>query len=88
MSTAGRSVVVTAAGRPSKETAYLEASRAREGTDWFLARGELGDEGQDATRVRRLADAMRHSRTQTTSLAHPELPEPDWGPGFNRRRLP
>ncbi len=86
--TVERSVIVTGGWQTSKETAYVEASRAREGTDWFLARDELGDHGQDATRVRRLADAMRHSRAQTPSIAHPELPGPEWGPGFDRRRLP
>jgi hypothetical protein len=86
--TVERSVIVTGGWQTSKETAYVEASRAREGTDWYLARDELGNEGQDATRVRRLADAMRHSRAQTPSLAHPELPDPDWGPGLARRRLP
>jgi hypothetical protein len=86
--TVERSVVVTGGWQTSKETAYVEASRARNGTDWFLARDELGNEGQDATRVRRLADAMRNSRAQILSLAHPELPDPNWGPRFDRRRLP
>jgi conjugative relaxase-like TrwC/TraI family protein len=86
--TVERSVIVTGGWQTSKETAYVEASRAREGTDWFLARDELGDQGQDATRVRRLADAMRNSRAQTPSLAHPELPHPHWGTGFDRQRLP
>ncbi len=86
--TVERSVIITGGWQTSKETAYVEASRARYGTDWFLARDELGDHGQDATRVRRLADAMRSSRAQTPSLAHPELPDPEWGPGFDRRRLP
>lgn len=86
--TVERSVIVTGGWQTSKETAYVEASRARQGTDWFLARDELGDQGQDATRVRRLADAMRHSRAQTPSLAHPELPHPDWGPGLARKHLP
>jgi ATP-dependent exoDNAse (exonuclease V) alpha subunit len=74
--TVERSVIVTGGWQTSKETAYVEASRARKGTDWFLARDELGDHGQDAIRVRRLADAMRHSRAQTPSIAHPGLPDP------------
>jgi hypothetical protein len=82
--TVERAVVVTGGWQTSKETSYVEASRAREGTDWFLARDELGHDGQDATRIRRLADAMRSSRAQTLSLAHPERPDPRWGSDFDR----
>ena len=85
--TVEHSVVVTGGWQTSKEAAYVEASRARNGTEWFLAREELGAEGQDAQRVMRLAGAMRTSRAQTPSLAHPELPDPRWGPGFDLGRL-
>jgi excisionase family DNA binding protein len=77
--TVERSVIVTGGWQTSKETAYVEASRARQGTEWFLARDELGAEGQDERRVMRLAGRMRQSRAQTPSLAHPELPDPRWG---------
>jgi hypothetical protein len=86
--TVERSVVVTGGWQTSKESAYVQASRAREGTEWFLARDELGLEGQDDRRVRKLADKMRNSRAQTPSLAHPELPDPEWGPGFIRTLAP
>ena len=85
--TVERSVVVTGGWQTSKESAYVEASRARNGTEWFVAREELGAEGQDAQRVMRLAGAMRTSRAQTPSLAHPELPDPRWGPRFDLGRL-
>ncbi len=42
---------MTGGWQTSKETAYVQASRAREGTEWFLARDELGLEGQDERRV-------------------------------------
>jgi conjugative relaxase-like TrwC/TraI family protein len=86
--TVERSVVVTGGWQTSKESAYVQASRARGGTEWFLARDELGVEGQDERRVRRLADKMRGSRAHTPSLAHPELPDPEWGPGFKRPLAP
>lgn len=35
----------------------------------------------------RLAGAMRTSRAQTPSLAHPELPDPRWGPRFDLGRM-
>ncbi len=80
--TVERSVVLTGGWQTSKETAYVEATRARHGTDWFIARDDLGTEGQDAARVTRLAQQMCNSRAQTPSLAHPELPDPEWGSGF------
>ncbi|MGO9837946.1 MAG: ATP-dependent RecD-like DNA helicase, partial [Polyangiaceae bacterium] len=92
--TVERSVVVTGGWQTSKESAYVQASRARHGTEWFLARDELGLEGQDERRVTSLAGKMRNSRAHTPSLAHPELPDPDWGRGFkptlapSRSRLP
>ena len=49
--TVDRSVVVTGGWQTSKESAYVQASRARQGTEWFLARDELGLEGQDDRRV-------------------------------------
>jgi ATP-dependent exoDNAse (exonuclease V) alpha subunit len=86
--TVERSVVVTGGWQTSKESAYVQASRAREGTEWFLARDELGLEGQDERRVRNLAGKMRASRAHTPSLAHPERPDPEWGRGFNPTLAP
>ncbi|MGA2163271.1 MAG: MobF family relaxase [Solirubrobacteraceae bacterium] len=80
--TVERSVVLTGGWQTSKETAYVEATRARKGTDWFIARDDLGNEGQDSQRIARLAQQMCHSRAQTPSLVHPELPDPEWGSGF------
>jgi conjugative relaxase-like TrwC/TraI family protein len=85
--TVERSVVLTGGWQTSKETAYVEATRARHGTDWFIARDDLGAEGQDAQRIMRLGGAMRTSRAQTPSLAHPELPDPRWGPRFDLGRM-
>jgi conjugative relaxase-like TrwC/TraI family protein len=81
--TVERSVVLTGGWQTSKETAYVEATRARHGTSWFIARDDLGAEGQDAARITRLARQMTNSRAQTPSLAHPELPDPMWGNGFD-----
>jgi conjugative relaxase-like TrwC/TraI family protein len=86
--TVERSVVVTGGWQTSKESAYVQASRAREATEWFLAREELGTEGQDERRVYQLAGKMRSSRAHTPSLAHRELSDPEWGPGFERTRAP
>jgi conjugative relaxase-like TrwC/TraI family protein len=80
--TVTRTLVVTGGWQTSKEPAYVEASRARRGTDWFLSREQLGIEGQDTDRIARLAQNMSRSRAQTPSLAYPELPDPRYGPGY------
>jgi conjugative relaxase-like TrwC/TraI family protein len=80
--TVTRTLVVTGGWQTSKEPAYVEASRARQGTAWFVSREDLGVEGHDTDRISRLAANMRRSHSQTPSLAHPELPDRDYGPGF------
>ncbi len=82
--TVSRTLVVTGGWQTSKEPAYVEASRAREGTDWYVNRVELGEEGQDPDRIERFAASMRRSKRQTPSLEHPELPDARYGPGFER----
>jgi len=67
--TVQRAVVVTGGWQTSQEGAYVQASRARDGTDWHVAREDLGTEGVDADRVGRLAEMMRASRAQRPSLA-------------------
>jgi hypothetical protein len=86
--TVTRTLVVTGGWRTSKEPAYVEASRARQGTDWFVNRDDLGVEGHDSDRIERLAAGMRRSHAQRPSLAHPELPDPEFGPGFDRPIVP
>jgi ATP-dependent exoDNAse (exonuclease V) alpha subunit len=80
--TVTRTLVVTGGWQTSKEPAYVEASRARRGTDWFLAREDLGVEGQDSERIARLAQRMSESRAQVPSLAYAELLDMRNGPGF------
>jgi conjugative relaxase-like TrwC/TraI family protein len=85
--TVERSVVLTGGWQTSKETAYVEATRARHGTDWFIARDDLGNDGQDPQRIRRLAQKITNSRAQTPSLSHPERLNPGWAPSHNPLRL-
>jgi conjugative relaxase-like TrwC/TraI family protein len=74
--TVDRSIVLTGGWQTSKESSYVEASRAREGTDWYLARDELGTHGQDKDRIERLSHEMSETRSQTPSLDYQELPNP------------
>jgi ATP-dependent exoDNAse (exonuclease V) alpha subunit len=80
--TVTRTLVVTGGWQTSKEPAYVEASRAREGTDWYVNRQDLGTDGHDTDRIKRLARDMGRSRTQTPSLAHPEPRGYEHWPGF------
>ncbi len=86
--TVTRTLVVTGGWQTSKEPAYVEASRARQGTDWYVSRDDLGVEGHDADRIKRLAQNMSRSHAQTPSLAYPELPDPEYGPSFQRTIAP
>jgi conjugative relaxase-like TrwC/TraI family protein len=86
--TVTRTLVVTGGWQTSKEPAYVEASRARKGTDWYVNRDDLGTEGHDTDRIHRLAHNMRTTHAQTPSLAHPQLPDLDYGPRFDRTIAP
>jgi conjugative relaxase-like TrwC/TraI family protein len=86
--TVERSVVVTGGWQTSKETSYVEASRARHGTEWFVNRADLGAEGHDQDRIQRLSQLMGRSNIQIPSLAHPELADPQWGRGYTPRLAP
>ena len=83
-----RTLGVAGGWQTCKEPAYVEASRARQGTDWFVNRDDLGTEGHDVDRIERLAASMRRSHAQTPSLAYRELPDADYGPGFDRPIAP
>ncbi len=85
--TVDRAVVLTGGWQTSKETAYVEATRARHGTAWFIARDDLGLEGQDPQRIARLAQKMTNSRARTPSLAYLERPKRGWEPSRNPPRL-
>jgi AAA domain len=86
--TVTRTIVVTGGWQTSKEPAYVEASRARQGTDWYVSREDLGVEGHDTDRIKRLAGAMSRSHAQTPSLAYPELAESDYGLQLTRTITP
>jgi conjugative relaxase-like TrwC/TraI family protein len=74
--TADRAVVLTGGWQTSKESSYVEASRARHGTDWYVAREELGGEGEDVDRIARLGQAMRQTRAQRPSIVYEEFHAP------------
>jgi len=78
--------VLTGGWQTSKESAYVQTTRARHGTDWHLARDQLGEEGQDPDRIMRLAERMGESRAHTPSVAYREASEPEWDPTLDPLR--
>jgi len=78
--TVDRAIVLTGSWQTSKETAYVEATRARHGTDWYVARDQLGIDGQDPDLITRFAERMTQSRAHTPSVIHQEIPGPEWDP--------
>lgn len=69
--TVDRAIVVTGGWQASQEPAYVEASRARHGVDWYINRQDLGTHGHDQNRIDRFAANLTRSSRQTPSLAHP-----------------
>jgi ATP-dependent exoDNAse (exonuclease V) alpha subunit len=84
--TVDRSIVLTGGGQTSRETAYVQASRARNGTDWYVARDQLGTDGHDTDRIERLARHMSSSRLRTPSVAY-ELHDSTLEPSRDPLRL-
>lgn len=66
--TVDRAVVVTGGWQTSRESAYVQASRARHGVEWHVAREDL-DSPDDAARIDALARRMGQTRAQEPSLA-------------------
>jgi conjugative relaxase-like TrwC/TraI family protein len=82
--TVEHSIVITGGWQTSKQNAYVEASRARNGTSWFVGRDELGSEGHDAERIMRLGQNMRISRAQLPTLHYSEPSDFDLDAGLDR----
>lgn len=69
--TVTRAIGVTGGWQTSQQSTYVLGSRARERTDWYANRDDLGAEGTDVTRVERLADLQRRSAAQLPSIREP-----------------
>ena len=83
--TVERSVVVTGGWQTSRETAYVQASRAREGTEWFLARDELGTQGQDERRIESSPKRCEPAAPTPPRSSIASYPTPNGGRGSSTR---
>ena len=86
--TVERAVVLTGGWQTTKETAYVEATRARQRTDWHIARQDLGLQGQDPDRITRLAQRMTRSRAHIPTTTQQALPDPAWDPTHEPLHIP
>lgn len=66
--TAETSGILTGGWQTDREHAYVALSRAREQTQVYVSREDLGEAGMDAGAIERLADRMGRSRAQGASI--------------------
>ena len=67
--TAEASGILTGGWQTDREHAYVALSRARERTQVYVAREDLGEQGMDAGAIERLGERMRRSGAQEASIA-------------------
>ncbi|HEY5045208.1 MAG TPA: MobF family relaxase [Solirubrobacteraceae bacterium] len=60
--------ILTGAWQTDREHTYVAISRAREQTQIYLAREDLGEQGLDTDAIERLAERMQQSRAQEASI--------------------
>jgi len=73
--TADTSQILTGGWQTDRQHIYVAASRARERTDIYVAREDLGEQGMDPGAIERLADRMKRSRAQEASVSK-DIAEP------------
>ena len=62
------SQVLAGGWQTDKENIYVSVTRAREQTDIYITREDLGEQGLDTGAIERLADRMQRSRAQEASI--------------------
>jgi ATP-dependent exoDNAse (exonuclease V) alpha subunit len=66
--TTERASVLTGGWQTDRESTYVSLSRARDQTDIYVSREDLGEEGMDPEAIDRLADLMQQSNAQHASI--------------------
>ena len=69
--TVDRAFVLTGGWQTDRERAYVALTRARERTDIYVSREDLGEQGMDTGAIERLGEAMAKSHAQQASIATP-----------------
>jgi AAA domain len=84
--TTDRALVLAGGWQTDRETAYVALTRARERTDIYASREDLGHAGIDADAIRRLAERASKSNAQEASISR-ERVEPEDAPSRAVREL-
>jgi len=70
--TVDRTLVLTGGWQTDRESAYVAVSRARERTDIYVSREDLGEQGLDPGAITRLGERMAESHAQQPSITRDE----------------
>jgi ATP-dependent exoDNAse (exonuclease V) alpha subunit len=84
--TTDRALVLTGGWQTDRETSYVALTRAREQTDIYTSREDLGHQGLDSDAIQRLAQRAGKSNAQAASISR-EQAEPDREPSRFAREL-
>ncbi|HWY91093.1 MAG TPA: hypothetical protein VNY31_10520, partial [Solirubrobacteraceae bacterium] len=66
--TVDQAFVLTGGWQTDRERAYVALTRARERTDIYVSRDDLGEQGMDTGAIERLADSIAQSHAQRPSI--------------------
>jgi ATP-dependent exoDNAse (exonuclease V) alpha subunit len=88
--TVDRAFVLMGGWQTDREHAYVALTRARDRTDVYVSREDLGEQGMDAGAIERLGEAMAESHAQQASITTPAIDReaasrPDPGQERDRR---
>ncbi len=72
--TVDRALVLTGGWQTDRESAYVALTRARERTDLYVSREDLGEDGMDDGAIQRLSERIAVSRAQQASISQAEAP--------------
>jgi hypothetical protein len=86
--TVDRSMALLGGWQTDRERGYVALSRARERTDVYSNREDLGEKGLDAGAIERLGERMSQARAQQASVTYRELPQPQPPTWHSRDRQP
>jgi len=70
--TVDRALVLTGGWQTDRESAYVALTRARERTDLYVSREDLGEDGMDDGAIQRLSERIAISRAQQASITRAE----------------
>ncbi len=66
--------MLTGGWQTDRESAYVALTRARERTDLYVSREDLGEDGMDDDAIQRLSERITVSRSQQASITRAEAP--------------